>query len=166
MSSSGFSATSGSRLFMSIRSAASCGQPRHEICGPRGARTRRLVITPTSPDRSSKSPNGIFDPGDESAAADELSAARQIVGQHAVILQPGDAIANALIRPPGPGPGLRWPVKLQRLGRADQFDPHSLLRVSDDLRRFAGGYHPHADMILLIRRGRNAVHAGGMAEHL
>src|SRR3989449_5500871 len=129
ISSSGFSATSGSRLFMSIRNAASCGQPRHEICGPRGARTRRLVITPTSTDRSSKSPNGIFDPGDEFAAGHELSAAGQIVCQHTVILQPGDALANALIRPPGTGPGLRRPVKLQRLGRTDQFDAHSLLRV-------------------------------------
>src|SRR6187402_3562655 len=38
---SGSSATSGSRLFMSIRSAASCCQPRQEISVPRGARTVR-----------------------------------------------------------------------------------------------------------------------------
>src|SRR5205807_308822 len=40
-SSSGRSATSGSRLFISIRSAASCCQPRQEIAVPRGARTVR-----------------------------------------------------------------------------------------------------------------------------
>ena len=37
----GRSATSGSRLFISIRSAASCGQPRQESSVPRGARTSR-----------------------------------------------------------------------------------------------------------------------------
>ena len=41
--SSGRSATSGSRLFISIRSAASCGQPLQESVVPRGARTRREV---------------------------------------------------------------------------------------------------------------------------
>src|SRR5688572_6687192 len=41
--SSGRSATSGSRLFMSMRSAASCCQPLQEIEVPRGACTRRDV---------------------------------------------------------------------------------------------------------------------------
>src|SRR6266511_4199267 len=41
--SSGRSATSGSRLFMSIRSAASCGHPRHDSSAPRGA----LISRPT-----------------------------------------------------------------------------------------------------------------------
>src|SRR5215470_12528145 len=41
MSWSGCSATSGSRLFMSIRMAASCGQPRQLSVVPRGARTGR-----------------------------------------------------------------------------------------------------------------------------
>src|SRR5947207_398453 len=41
MSCSGRSATSGSRLFISIRSAASCCQPLHEISVPRGARIVR-----------------------------------------------------------------------------------------------------------------------------
>src|SRR5580698_9621198 len=48
MSWSGCSATSGSRLFMSIRMAASCGQPLQVSAVPRGARTSRapgLVIT-------------------------------------------------------------------------------------------------------------------------
>jgi len=39
---SGRSATSGSRLFMSIRIAASCGQPRQVISAPRGERTSPL----------------------------------------------------------------------------------------------------------------------------
>src|SRR4029079_3316733 len=39
--SSGRSATSGSRLFWSIRKAASCGHPRHDSSEPRGARTGR-----------------------------------------------------------------------------------------------------------------------------
>src|SRR5450759_3135097 len=39
MSSSGASATSGSRLFMSMRRAASCCQPLQLIAVPRGART-------------------------------------------------------------------------------------------------------------------------------
>src|SRR4029077_18933466 len=38
---SGSSATSGSRLFISIRGAASCGQPRQDSSVPRGARTVR-----------------------------------------------------------------------------------------------------------------------------
>src|SRR4030081_2618411 len=39
MSSSGFSATSGSRLFWIMRNAASCGHARHERSVPRGERT-------------------------------------------------------------------------------------------------------------------------------
>src|ERR1700686_4563318 len=42
--SSGFSATSGSRLFSSIRSAASCCQPLHEISVPRGARNGPRLV--------------------------------------------------------------------------------------------------------------------------
>src|SRR5439155_4681964 len=45
MRSSGFSATSGSKLFISIRSAASCSQPLQLSLVPRGARTRRPAIT-------------------------------------------------------------------------------------------------------------------------
>ena len=44
ISSSGRSATSGSRLFMSMRSAASCGHPLQEIAAPRGALTWRLMM--------------------------------------------------------------------------------------------------------------------------
>ena len=42
--SSGRSATSGSRLFISIRIAASCGHDRHDSSVPRGARISRAVI--------------------------------------------------------------------------------------------------------------------------
>jgi hypothetical protein len=42
--SSGRSATSGSRLFMSMRIAASCGHDRHESFVPLGARTSRASI--------------------------------------------------------------------------------------------------------------------------
>src|ERR1700730_2528290 len=41
-SSPGCSATSGSRLFISMRKAASCAQPLHESVIPRGARIRSL----------------------------------------------------------------------------------------------------------------------------
>ncbi len=47
--SSGRSATSGSRLFMSIRRAASCGQPLQDNSVPRGARTRRAVVVMPQP---------------------------------------------------------------------------------------------------------------------
>src|SRR5215212_1620665 len=43
--SSGRSATSGSRLFISIRSAASCGQPLQESVTPRGALIWRLTMS-------------------------------------------------------------------------------------------------------------------------
>src|SRR5258708_31712835 len=42
MSCSGRSATSGSRLFISMRSAASCCQPRQESSVPRGERIKRV----------------------------------------------------------------------------------------------------------------------------
>src|ERR1039457_368756 len=45
MSCSGLSATSGSRLFISMRSAASCCQPRQESWVPRGARIVRGSAT-------------------------------------------------------------------------------------------------------------------------
>src|SRR5712691_2997438 len=48
MSSSGFSATSGSRLFWIMRNAASCGHARHPRAVPRGARTTRLVTVTRS----------------------------------------------------------------------------------------------------------------------
>ena len=46
--SSGRSATSGSRLFMSIRSAASCVQPLQDRSRPRGARIVRACIVAIS----------------------------------------------------------------------------------------------------------------------
>src|SRR5260370_31820004 len=48
MSWPGCSATSGSRLFMSIRMAASCGHPLHVSVAPRGARTTRSVTRSSS----------------------------------------------------------------------------------------------------------------------
>src|SRR6185436_5180914 len=48
MRSSGRSATSGSRLFMSMRRAASCGQPLQLIAGPRGARMMRVPTVMTT----------------------------------------------------------------------------------------------------------------------
>ena len=42
--SSGRSATCGSRLFISMRIAASCGQPLQEIVVPRGARTEWMTV--------------------------------------------------------------------------------------------------------------------------
>src|SRR5690242_11075863 len=48
MSSSGFSATSGSRLFWIIRNAASCGHARQCSSVPRGARTTRVAMLTTS----------------------------------------------------------------------------------------------------------------------
>src|SRR5256712_6231511 len=48
-SSWGRSATSGSRLFMSIRSAASWIQPLQDRCGPRGARTTLGPVTVPDP---------------------------------------------------------------------------------------------------------------------
>src|SRR5439155_21252373 len=47
MRSCGRSATSGSRLFMSIRSAASWGQPLQDSSRPRGARTSGICATVT-----------------------------------------------------------------------------------------------------------------------
>ena len=60
---SGRSATSGSRLFISIRSAASCCQERHEIAVPRGARmVRTASAAPVTSDSagcwSSRRPRG------------------------------------------------------------------------------------------------------------
>src|SRR4029434_6022015 len=46
-SASSFSATSGSRLFISIRIAASACQVLHVRCPPRGARTVRPLRPPT-----------------------------------------------------------------------------------------------------------------------
>src|SRR5881296_8117 len=48
MSSSGLSATSGSRLFWIMRNAASCGQPRQCSALPRGARTVRAATVTVS----------------------------------------------------------------------------------------------------------------------
>src|SRR5437870_7057300 len=48
MSSSGFSATPGSRLFWIIRNAASCGHARQCSSVPRGARTVRVAMLMTS----------------------------------------------------------------------------------------------------------------------
>jgi hypothetical protein len=49
MSWSGCSATSGSRLFISIRMAASCGHPLQDRVLPRGARTGRGPGGPAGP---------------------------------------------------------------------------------------------------------------------
>src|SRR6185436_11676720 len=51
MRSSGRSATSGSRLFISMRRAASCCQPRQERVGPRGARMLMRAMIANIPGR-------------------------------------------------------------------------------------------------------------------
>src|ERR1019366_5040534 len=55
---SGCSATSGSRLFISMRRAASCGQPLHDLCVPLGARTTRGPAVKIPP-AASKRPRAV-----------------------------------------------------------------------------------------------------------
>jgi hypothetical protein len=89
--SSGRSATSGSRLFISIRSAASCCQPRQESSGPRGARMvrdsgrasrrgRAVPWTSTAPPPPSRGPfHAAVGDDVRASAADEHEVRLQIV---------------------------------------------------------------------------------------
>src|SRR6476659_11158213 len=111
MSRSGFSATSGSRLFMSIRSAASWCQPLQLISLPRGARmTRRSLIVKNSfPDRG----------GD---AAD-------IGRQGAVLLHRRRNVAHAFVGLLDPSADLQRPAKLQAFRGREQLDSEQVFRV-------------------------------------
>src|SRR5262249_8188098 len=130
MSSSGCSATSGSRLFISIRIAASCGQPLHVRVVPRGARTGRGPAGRSLMGRSLPMdvPLGPFcgasryidPPGPLVAVADSLGhgveggevfAGQLQVCRGAVLLQVGDLLGagdSQDVLALGQGPGDRY----------------------------------------------------------
>src|ERR1039457_1241936 len=108
MRSPGRSATSGSRLFISIRRAASCGQPLQLIARPRGARTTR-VSGSAMPVMEAAGSGAVL--GCELAACDRVGEPRDVTGKDAVVTQRCDELSHrgergldataGLERPPG-----------------------------------------------------------------
>src|SRR3990172_11775838 len=125
MSSSGFSATSGSRLFMSMRSAASCGEPRELKVVPRGARTRRgpLILL----ERSER----LLDRLDHGAALHETEDGGKIGGEHTVTIERRHGRADRVVRALRARGRPQRTVEVQGLGGAEQFDPDDLLGMAE-----------------------------------
>src|SRR4051812_40072083 len=90
-SSCGFSATSGSRLFISIRNGASVSQLLADLSGPRGARMRRALSMRVRVIASSFEHcdfgEGHADVGSKFAVADQLRRERDLGGEVAVVLE-------------------------------------------------------------------------------
>src|SRR3990170_1706394 len=126
MSSSGFSATSGSRLFISMRRTASCGQPRQLSVFPRGARMRRGPLI--SLERSEH----LLDGPDHGAVLHELERGGEVGGEYAVAGERGHGGADLVVGALRPAGGPERPVKVQRLGGAEEVDPHDLLGGVED----------------------------------
>src|SRR5438445_12210623 len=153
----GRSATSGSRLFMSMRSAASWTQPRHDRARPRSARTileavtvrRRRSLCPRV-ELALSHPGGYpLDIGGEWPIAGE--------GRHLL-----------------PQRGVRASHAMPRLERLQEFEPlrprHELdrddaHRVGEDPPRLPGGGHPHGHDILMIPLCRHRLHTRGRGEY-
>src|SRR6185437_2941168 len=100
--SSGRSATAGSRLFISIRIAASCGQPLQDSSDPCGAWISRLIPLL----RSFELPDPLLDGGDERPRPDKLLGGAELRREPAVGAEAGDRFAQAVARGGRPGGGL------------------------------------------------------------
>src|SRR5579864_3819964 len=125
----GRSATSGSRLFMSMRMAASCPHPRQVRFEPRGARTTRGADTELM---RSQGPELALDRFDDRARADELHGCRDISAQLAVAVQMRDALAQQPMRDRGAFAERQRAAKIERLRRHEQFDRDDGFVVLDD----------------------------------
>src|ERR1043166_5246276 len=104
MSRSGFSATSGSRLFISIRSAASWCQPLQLFSLPRGARTiRRSLMV-------------------EYAFTNRGRYLRDVGRQGTVGFDRRRNFADAFVGFLDPDAAFEWPAEFQTLGRCEKLD--------------------------------------------
>src|SRR2546423_12926438 len=114
MSRSGFSATSGSRLFISIRSAASWCQPLQLLSLPRGARTtRRLVIV-------------------ENSFPDSSGHASDIGRQRTIGLNCRGKFADAFVRLFHPHTTFERPAKFEALGAREELNGEQMFCVLHD----------------------------------
>src|SRR5579872_4541094 len=159
----GRSATSGSRLFMSMRMAASCPHPRQVRFEPRGARTTRAADTELI--RSERSELAL-DRVDERAGANELHGRGDVSAQLAVTIQVRDALAQQPMRDGGAVAERQRAAKIERLCRHEQFDRDDGLVVLDDRGAVPRRDRAHAVVVFLTSGGRDRIDGRGRGEHL
>src|SRR5687767_15137807 len=166
----GRSATSGSRLFISIRSAASCGHPLQEIVLPRAARTvgrcvpatelaalsALFATTSVMTRRSPRKPAG----GDCNGKCLDVGC------EHAVGTQRGHEGPHCVVRPDYPAAGLDRRAKIDSLRGTHQLDCKNPLHIGHDPTCLPRGAHRHWDDILPIAIRWNRIHAGRVRKHL
>src|SRR5688572_11099338 len=168
--SSGRSATSGSRLFMSMRRAASCCHPLQEIVLPRGARTVGRCVPATelpgvSTPLSSTSVMTRRSPR-KPAGGDCNRKCLDVGCEYAVGTKRGDERPHRVVRPDYAAAGLERRAKIDALRRTHQLDGENPLHIGHDPTRLPRGAHCHWDDVLPIAICWNRVHACGMRKHL
>ena len=152
--SSGRSATSGSRLFISIRSAASCGQPRQESSAPRGACTARATLTRGS--RSRPRPPRAPRPTATSASTSASSGASQRSGPG-----PGTTAAHRGARGRRARARLERRAQVERSRGAGELHREDAAQVRDHGAQLARRAPAHRHVVLLHRARGQRVGARG-----
>src|SRR5579863_5916361 len=163
--SSGRSATSGSRLFISIRNGASVCQDRAVSVVPRGARTGRapsmsvllsavtgsVLLWAQCREGSEQRAAGGLGGGDERAGLDEFHGGGDVGGEVAVRARSGDPPAQGVAgRGRGRGGGERQ-AQVERPRGGKDLDRQHLRQGVDGAAQLAGGRPAHRDVVLLHR---------------
>src|SRR5689334_16511431 len=149
-SSSGCSATSGSRLFCSIRRAASCCQPRAVSVVPRAARTGRGPEDMGCSLLVERAGDGLGI-GEVGAIGNETDGVLDLGGQVTVGPRTFDVLPQRI--PYGGGRRRRCErrAQVERAGGGQDLDREHPLEPVDRPAQLAGGRPAHRDMVFLHR---------------
>ncbi len=168
--SSGRSATSGSRLFISMRRAASCCQPLQESVVPRGARTmprRVLLLRVRFLNRRRHCANRSFDVGAGISSSAIAFASRSMSGDNGRSRSSGaTSLAHRFVRARHAAPRLERRAAIDALRRTHELDREHVSHVAHDAPQFPRRRHRHRHDVFLVAVGRNRVDARRVREHL
>src|SRR5438270_13133149 len=156
--SSGRSATSGSRLFISIRSAASCCQPLQESEVPRGARMTRAPRV-DRPGVIALEVMMIFSCHGELSALDRRRHELDVRRKYAIAGERRNETPNSRLSARDTAPGLERQSIIDSLRGAHQLDGQHVTHVPHDATQLPRRTHRHRNDILLVSVGRNGVDA-------
>jgi len=102
----------------------------------------------------------------QSAGADKGVGAFDIAAQHAIVIEERHVAAQSRQRLLKRRRGCERPMEIDALGRGQVLDRKDRARIRDHRAEAARGEGRHADMVLLIGRGREAVDARRMGQAL
>src|ERR1019366_4199516 len=139
--SSGRSATCGSRLFISIRIAASCGQPKHDRVVPRGARTGRGPLKTVLPSRQCS--DHRLGCAHKAPCAGQVDSGLDLRRQPPIDVPPCHAGTPGRNNGRGARSGQQWCAQVQSPCCSENFDRDHLGQTVDGTQQFAARRPSH-----------------------